>query len=122
MSHSLAPRVSFGIDIGGSLAKIALFRPNGDVSTRSRHDMNKISYAMSSTQYGTSGIRDVRLEAKLANGTLHFIHFQTHKYMEFIAIMEEQQLLATNECVFGTGGGIQKFNDILTEKLNIRIR
>ena len=122
MSHSLAPHVSFGIDIGGSLAKIALFCPDGNLSNSPQHDRTKVAYATAHTEYGTSGVRDERLEVQLSNGTLHFIHFQTHKYENFISIMGEQRLLAPNECIFGTGGGIHKFNDILTRTLGVRIK
>lgn len=102
------------------MAKICVFESN-DKSNYSQHDNNKISYLRSRTKYGTTGQRDKRLEIQLSNGTLHFIHFQTHKYLEAIEIMRDNQLLNKNELFWGTGGGIHKYGDLMKQIFGVKI-
>lgn len=119
---TLNSKVSYGLDIGGSLAKICLFEPD-DKSNFSKVDNNKLRYCLSNLKYGTTGERDKSLELKLKNGgTLHFIHFQTHKYMEAIDIMKNNNLLNKNELFYGTGGGIHKYGDLMKKIFGVKIK
>eukprot|EP01084_Bolivina_argentea_P073234 132900_1 len=120
MSNSLLSRVTFGLDIGGSLAKICVFEPH-DNTNWTAHDRNKISYLKSKLKYGTTGIRDKTMEIELSNGKLHFIHFQTHKYMEAIQIISNNNLLQPKEPYWGTGGGVHKYAPLVKTNFNVNI-
>ncbi|KAK1944590.1 Pantothenate kinase 3 [Phytophthora citrophthora] len=123
---------SFGLDIGGTLAKIVYFeRHDAGNDTRKRPrsasldvaagEMNK--FLRENHSFGSTGVQDVRLRihAKSLNGVFHFVRFESNKTrdaIEFIAINGINQSLRILPC---TGGGAHKYGRAFTEIAGIEL-
>lgn len=76
-------------------------------------------FLKSNLKYGTSGVRDKRLEFRIdglkgQKGTLHFIKFATSRMEGFMQMVTENGLGKFSKVVCATGGGAFKFeNDFL---------
>lgn len=87
--YSLPPMPWFGMDIGGTLAKLVFFEPVEDINNgikRNNTDRKTLSnirkYLTTNKAYGKSGHRDDHLQMSNIQiggrqGTLHFIRFPT---------------------------------------------
>ena len=114
----------FGVDIGGTLVKCVYYETNEDYSERTsgtrRHKYKGIDalkhFVKSSLTYGSTGIRDQRLEMndiKIGGqeGTLHFIKFATVRMEGFFDMVTKNGLSRFPKIVCATGGGAFKFED-----------
>jgi len=119
---SLSHRPCFGFDIGGTLTKISFFEPARHAGWNV-YDAGKTKFVTSSCVYGSSGIRDKKLSFPWRNGTFHFIHFQTDRMSEAVALLnKEENLLANNEVFYATGGGAHKYGKFLARQLHVNVR
>jgi type II pantothenate kinase len=113
-----------GIDIGGTLSKVAYFEyyENGENIKYLGNNHTAVQDFIKSThQYGSDGERDARLELKdvqlgSRKGNLHFIRFPTSRMDAFFELAEEmraKELLQKK--VYATGGGAYKFDNNFKE-------
>lgn len=123
--HNIGKALPCGIDIGGTLAKVAFF----ECSVNGNHNVNVVNgihaalgdYVKSSRQYGSEGERDERLEMRnielgSKKGNLHFIRFPTSRMDEFFKLTKEVQPHEFSpKKVYATGGGAYKFDDEFKE-------
>ncbi|CAH1785084.1 unnamed protein product [Owenia fusiformis] len=121
----------FGMDIGGTLAKLVYFEPL-DISTEEKEtevDTLKTirKYLTGNVAYGKTGIRDVHLEMTNQRlmgrtGSLHFIRFPTSEMMAFIELAKAKNFpsLASNICA--TGGGAYKFEQDFKLHVNLDLK
>jgi hypothetical protein len=107
-----------GIDIGGTLAKVAYFEyyENGDNIEYLGNNHAAVQQFIKSThQYGSEGERDARLELKdvqlgTRKGNLHFIRFPTSRMDAFLEVAEAMRTKEfLHKTVYATGGGAYKF-------------
>ena len=110
----------FGVDIGGTLAKLVYFEPDDVEPTDDDPDLepdalaNIQHYLKSNTAYGTTGVRDVHLQINDVtilghHGSLHFIRFPTSSMNAFLDMVKEKNLSSLADTVHATGGGAYKF-------------
>eukprot|EP00301_Raphidiophrys_heterophryoidea_P020356 c5071_g1_i2.p1 GENE.c5071_g1_i2~~c5071_g1_i2.p1 ORF type:complete len:493 (+),score=119.90 c5071_g1_i2:140-1480(+) len=105
----------FGLDIGGSLAKLVFFEPNNSPTT-----LQAISqFINASEHYGTTGKRLSRLSFAYKDGTFHFIQFETRRMVNAIDLMVNNNLHSGMTKLSATGGGAFKFAAMMKEKTNI---
>mgnify|MGYP002804046671 FL=1 len=119
-----------GIDIGGTLAKVAFFEyyENGD-NIKYLGDSHAAvqQFIKSAHQYGSDGERDARLELKnvqlgTRKGNLHFIRFPTSRMDAFFALAEEMRAKEfLHKKVYATGGGAYKFEKEFKEVLDLQL-
>ena len=113
----------FGVDIGGSLVKCVYFecpRANGVNKEESVGIAAMRKFLKSNLHYGTTGIRDERLEIPSLCmggqvGTLHFIKFATSRMEGFVRMVSENGLGKFSKVVCATGGGAYKFDHFFKE-------
>ncbi|XP_067133732.1 pantothenate kinase 3-like [Centruroides vittatus] len=113
------PMPWFGIDIGGTLAKVVYFEPTDELSKTDCDfgDLNRIcQFLKSRAAYGNTGKRDIHLEMKNVcinkrRGTLHFIRFPTSAMHSFLELAKNMGFSNLNTTVFATGGGAYKFEN-----------
>ena len=113
----------FGVDIGGSLVKCVYFecpRANGVNKEESEGIAAMRKFLKSNLHYGTTGIRDERLELPSLCmggqvGTLHFIKFATSRMEGFVRMVTENGLGKFSKVVCATGGGAYKFDHFFKE-------
>ena len=107
-----------GIDIGGTLAKVAYFEyyENGDNMKQLGNGHTAVQdFVKSAYQYGSDGERDARLEIQdvqlgTRKGNLHFIRFPTSRMDAFFELAEEMRAEEfLQKKVYATGGGGYKF-------------
>ena len=77
-------------------------------------------FLKSNLHYGTTGIRDERLELPSLCmggqiGTLHFIKFATSRMEGFVRMVTENGLGKFSKVVCATGGGAYKFDHFFKE-------
>ena len=106
----------FGLDIGGSLAKLVFFEKDG-FSDR------VLEFVTASQTYGTSGVRDEALSVHLPalGGRLHFIRFATSHMKGAIDLLEEERLTAGVARIYATGGGAHKYREAFERRLGVRV-
>jgi len=119
LPEDLVNHVCFGLDIGGTLAKVVYYAPDNPAQT---DVAMKISAFITSAQtYGQTGTRDEMSSFHIAGGTLHFIKFATRRMQAFIDVVREQGLAENLTHITATGGGSHKFEDLFREQLGIQI-
>ncbi|KAF4315869.1 hypothetical protein BBO99_00007248 [Phytophthora kernoviae] len=122
----------FGLDIGGTLAKIVYFerhenandnrkRPRSASHDVAAGEMNK--FLRENHSFGSTGVQDVRLRihSKTLNGVFHFVRFESSKTrdaIEFIANNGINQSLRILPC---TGGGAHKYGPAFNEMAAIEL-
>ncbi|CAI5710458.1 unnamed protein product [Hyaloperonospora brassicae] len=130
LSKSSDLGTSFGLDIGGTLAKIVYFEHHGasnDKRSRSAsldgaaREMNK--FLREHLSFGSTGVQDVRLKAysTILNGVFHFMQFEssrTREAVEFIVTNGIHQSLRILPC---TGGGAHKYGHVFNEIAGIEL-
>ena len=117
--HPPVPAIQwFGVDIGGTLVKCVYFE------TQYQGDGEGVAalktFLKSSLKYGSSGIRDQRLEMPRQclcgqMGTLHFIKFATSRMHGFFDMVTKNGLGTFPKVVCATGGGAFKFENDFRE-------
>ncbi|XP_015262795.1 PREDICTED: pantothenate kinase 3 isoform X2 [Gekko japonicus] len=110
----------FGMDIGGTLVKLAYFEPIDITAEEEQEEVESLKsirkYLMSNVAYGSTGIRDVHLELKDLilfgrKGNLHFIRFPTHDLPTFIQMGRNKNFSTLHTVLCATGGGAYKFEE-----------
>ncbi len=126
----------FGVDIGGTLVKCVYFETevegDGDggeapctdtgsahtVAEKQEHEgvLALRKFVKSNLKYGSSGMRDERLELvgqrlRRITGTLHFIKFATSRMDGFFDMVTKNGLSRFSKVVCATGGGAFKFEE-----------
>lgn len=108
----------FGVDIGGTLVKCVYFETQEEKEELQGKEREGISalrtFLKSNLKYGSSGVRDSRLEMPLLkiggqSGTLHFIKFATCRMDGFFDMVTKNGLGKFAKVVCATGGGAFKF-------------
>ncbi|XP_038070864.1 pantothenate kinase 3-like isoform X2 [Patiria miniata] len=123
----------FGMDIGGSLAKLVYFEPADfnleDEDTELEPEaLYKIHhYLRYNTAYGSTGIRDVHLEVRDVTvlghkGSIHFIRFPTTSMSLFLDMVKEKKLSSLADTIHATGGGAYKFEQDFKEIVNMSLQ
>lgn len=109
------------MDIGGTLVKCVYFEIYEDATDSSSGGENEHEgvlalrkFVKSNLKYGSSGMRDERLQLenqRLGNhtGTLHFIKFATCRMNGFFDMVTKNGLSRFSKVVCATGGGAFKF-------------
>lgn len=112
----------FGVDVGGSLVKGVYYETQESTGQRNEGEgvaaMKK--FIKSNLKYGSTGIRDQRLEMheqKIGGytGTLHFIKFATSRMDGFFDMVTNNGLSRFPKVVCATGGGAFKFEKAFQE-------
>jgi hypothetical protein len=118
----------FGVDIGGTLAKVVFFLPDKELVTRmlvslaphrSRqaewhaklHSVHQLAgFILSNDRYGATGVRDVELAIDLPSlgGSFHFIRFETRRMEGALRLAAKHGLGAGMHKICTTGGGAHK--------------
>ncbi|XP_018418038.1 PREDICTED: pantothenate kinase 3 isoform X2 [Nanorana parkeri] len=110
----------FGMDIGGTLVKLAYFEPIDITAEEEQEEVESLKsirkYLTSNIAYGSTGIRDVHLELKDLTlfgrrGNLHFIRFPTHDLPTFIQMARDKNFSTLHTVLCATGGGAYKFEE-----------
>lgn len=110
----------FGMDIGGTLVKLAYFEPIDITAEEEQEEVESLKsirkYLTSNVAYGSTGIRDVHLELKDLilfgrKGNLHFIRFPTHDLPTFIQMGRNKNFSTLHTVLCATGGGAYKFEE-----------
>ncbi|KAG6946709.1 hypothetical protein JG688_00015894 [Phytophthora aleatoria] len=132
LSKSSDLGASFGLDIGGTLAKIVYFeRHEAGNDTRKRPRSASLDVAAGEMNeflrehhsFGSTGVQDVRLRihSKTLNGIFHFVRFESNKTrdaIEFITSNGINQSLRILPC---TGGGAHKYGHAFNEIAGIEL-
>ncbi|KAL0269572.1 UNVERIFIED_CONTAM: hypothetical protein PYX00_007262 [Menopon gallinae] len=120
----------FGMDIGGTLAKLVYFEPK-DI-TRDEEDSeveslkNIRKYLTKNSAYGKTGHRDTHLQMdnvliRGRRGTLHFIRFPTSEMGNFLALAKSKGMANLVTTVSATGGGAYKFEESFRREVNMEL-
>lgn len=126
-SFHYPPLPWFGMDIGGTLAKLVYFEPDFDDAVEEREKVAHIrKYLTSNVAYGSAGIRDVHLELPNVQllgrkGTLHFIRFPTSSMNIFIEMAKAKNLKDLADMICATGGGAYKFESDFKARLDMTL-
>ena len=113
----------FGIDVGGTLVKAVYYETQNDKTdplTEGEGVAAMKKFIKSNLKYGSTGIRDQRLEMhgqKIGGytGTLHFIKFATNRMCGFFDMATNNGLARFPKVVCATGGGAFKFESAFQE-------
>ena len=113
----------FGIDVGGTLVKAVYYETQNDKTdplTEGEGVAAMKKFIKSNLKYGSTGIRDQRLEMHGQNiggytGTLHFIKFATNRMCGFFDMATNNGLARFPKVVCATGGGAFKFESAFKE-------
>lgn len=112
----------FGVDVGGSLVKGVYYETQESTGQRCEGEgvASMKKFIKSNLKYGSTGIRDQRLEMhgqKIGGytGTLHFIKFATSRMDGFFDMVTNNGLSRFPKVVCGTGGGAFKFEKAFQE-------
>lgn len=118
----------FGVDIGGTLVKCVYYETQReDVPPDPEHKGIRAlkDFINSNLKYGSTGIRDKRLEmtaqhigSTRVTGTLHFIKFATHRMEGFMDMVTKNGFSEVPKIVCATGGGAFKFEKEFKEVEN----
>jgi type II pantothenate kinase len=112
----------FGMDIGGTLTKIAYFEKRGspDEDPEEAAERQRMRELLQNRElYGSTGHRDTHLEfdSDELGGHLYFLRFETHRMASFFDMIRKQRIANKNTILHSTGGGARKyaseFKDIL---------
>lgn len=114
----------FGIDIGGTLVKLAYFDPDVNDDSSESVSANIRRYLKSTRYYGSTGVRDEHLELRGVvlnghRGTLHFIRFPTSQMPVFLELVKSKNLKSVADTICATGGGAYKFDEDCKSELQM---
>uniref|UniRef100_H2YTP6 Pantothenate kinase n=1 Tax=Ciona savignyi TaxID=51511 RepID=H2YTP6_CIOSA len=118
----------FGLDIGGTLVKLIYFEPlslTPDEEGEEQESLKSIrKYLTSNVAYGSTGVRDTRLELKNVKfqgyiGNLHFIRFPTDQMEIFVNMVKEKQFATLIDVFHATGGGAFKFEQQFLKEIGV---
>jgi type II pantothenate kinase len=110
----------FGMDIGGTLAKLVYFEPSDttpeEVDSELETLKNIRKYLTNNKVYGETGHRDDHLQMTQVTigervGSLHFIRFPTSEMDNFLELAKSKGMGGLACTVCATGGGAFKFEN-----------
>ena len=124
--EELPPMPWFGMDIGGTLAKLVYFEPTDTTDEEEERVKNIRKYLTNNLAYGTEGHRDQQkqmedLVIRNRKGRLHFIRFPTSVMRAFLDLAKEKGMAETISTVCATGGGAYKFEADIRAELNMSL-
>ncbi|KAG1680710.1 Pantothenate kinase 1 [Nymphon striatum] len=119
----------FGMDIGGTLAKLVYFEPSetsDDEEPEAETVRNIRKYLIKNSAYGTTGQRDVHLQMNNVHingrhGHLHFIRFPTCEMENFLELAKSKGMANLASTICATGGGAYKFEKNFKEEVNMNL-
>lgn len=128
----------FGLDIGGSLAKLVFFQPDAQVVERlikrSRDSSSQLllqeknasvqkvaQFLLSREKYGRTGIRDGFLTFRVPElaGSFHFVRFETRRMLGALQLARTQGLNTHMHSICATGGGAIRFRERALDILGV---
>eukprot|EP00455_Lapot_gusevi_P022215 TRINITY_DN2312_c0_g2_i4.p1 TRINITY_DN2312_c0_g2~~TRINITY_DN2312_c0_g2_i4.p1 ORF type:complete len:360 (-),score=72.45 TRINITY_DN2312_c0_g2_i4:474-1553(-) len=108
----------FGVDIGGSLAKVTFFEPDESNAVDAARE-----FVLGSTKYGSTGTRDPALSFHWLRGTFHFLHFETRRIEGAMDLMLQHGVHSNQTpIIHATGGGAYKYSHVFREKLGLDVK
>ena len=124
--EELPPMPWFGMDIGGTLAKLVYFEPTDTNDEEEERVKNIRKYLTNNLAYGDAGHRDQQkqmedLVIRNRKGRLHFIRFPTSVMRAFLDLAKEKGMADTISTVCATGGGAHKFENDIRSELNMSL-
>lgn len=120
----------FGMDIGGSLAKLVYFEPKDITPDEANAEVETLKnirrYLTKNSAYGKTGHRDIHLqmdnvEVRGRKGSLHFIRFPTSEMGNFLELAKSKGMATLVTTVCATGGGAYKFEDAFQREVNMNL-
>ncbi|CEG43576.1 pantothenate kinase [Plasmopara halstedii] len=133
LSKSSDLGTSFGLDIGGTLAKIVYFERHEvstDVRKRPRSasldiaagEMNK--FLREHESFGGTGVQDVRLriQSKTLHGVFHFVRYESNKTRDAINFIVSNGINQSLRILPCTGGGAHKFGPTFSKIAGIELK
>lgn len=124
------PMPWFGMDIGGTLAKLVYFEPTDSTPDEAESEVETIRkirhYLKCNSAYGSAGKRDIHLQmdnVKIGGrtGTLHFIRFPTSQMTTFLELAKSKGMATLASTVCATGGGAYKFEEDFRREVNLEL-
>uniref|UniRef100_UPI00358F21F6 pantothenate kinase 3-like isoform X1 n=1 Tax=Myxine glutinosa TaxID=7769 RepID=UPI00358F21F6 len=121
----------FGLDIGGTLVKLAYFEPKDITAEEEEEEVESLRsirhYLISNVAYGSTGVRDVHLEMRdlcLSGrlGTLHCIRFPTADMPRFLAMGRDKRFSSLHTALCATGGGAYKFEQDFRQVADLKLK
>jgi len=129
----------FGMDVGGTLAKLIYFEK--DVSTNSsstdsmkrsksfvklddpdhREALQDLYSAMNSETTGLLRDDELSIHSPVLGGRVHFLHFETRNMAAAINLLSENSITENIHTIGCTGGGAHKYEKEFSEQLGIRV-
>jgi type II pantothenate kinase len=125
----------FGVDIGGTLVKLAFFEPDAAVVDRVMSSpppgraaewadrvggvRSLAAFLLSRSTYGATGVRDDSLAFHLPElgGTFHFIRFETRRLTGALRLVAAQGLHSGMVTLCATGGGALRYRSLVASLL-----
>eukprot|EP00501_MAST-03F_sp_TOSAG23-6_P000438 GSMAST32.ASY1.ANO1.450.1 assembled CDS len=107
---------AMGLDVGGSLAKVAHFEP--DVLSdrmRSQRILHHLVVKIRHPKILGLHLQMEIIHLDVLRGTLHFLTFQSCKFEEHVDLVLSQKLVHK-------GGGAHKYEKLIREKLELRLK
>jgi Fumble len=133
----------FGLDIGGSLAKLVFFFPDSDLTRsllergkaqvephRRRDWTNRLKalanindFIQSQENYGATGKREAGLafHSEELGGAFHFIHFETRRMKGAFTLARDNGLTWGMSRLCATGGGAHRFLGLARDLLGVEL-
>ncbi|XP_026273720.1 pantothenate kinase 3 isoform X1 [Frankliniella occidentalis] len=120
----------FGMDIGGTLAKLVYFEPKDITPDEANAEVETLKnirrYLTKNSAYGKTGHRDIYLqmdnvEVRGRKGSLHFIRFPTSEMGNFLELAKSKGMATLVTTVCATGGGAFKFEDSFQREVNMKL-
>ena len=122
------PSSCFGMDIGGTLCKLAYFQcqpgPPGttpiEETPKQRAYRELLATVIAAREpYGETGARDEDLEfdVQTPQGHFYLMRFETRKMEKFLAMVKENGVINPSMVLGVTGGGARKYADVVRETL-----
>mmetsp|Transcript_32638 Transcript_32638/g.62948 ORF Transcript_32638/g.62948 Transcript_32638/m.62948 type:complete len:431 (+) Transcript_32638:2-1294(+) len=108
--------VVVGMDIGGTLAKIAIcFSPTQTaMATRLK------AYLDSQDSYGKTGRRDKKYDFQLDDGAaVVFVKYESSRTLEALELIKEHKLISPETSIGCTGGGAVMFKSAFRDQLQL---
>jgi type II pantothenate kinase len=110
----------FGMDIGGTLAKLVYFEPTDNTPEEDDAEVETLKnirkYLTNNKVYGETGHRDFHLQIDdvtigSRKGSLHYIRFPTSEMENFLELAKSKGMANLSSTVCATGGGAFKFEN-----------
>lgn len=116
----------FGLDIGGTLTKIAFYSHEESVHGVERaagRERVILEFLGQADRIGESGRHDRHLAvaSPALGGSLHFIHFETRHVANALSLIHSAGLASAIDRVGGTGGGADLYCDLLRDSLGLSL-